>query len=71
MIPDKMQAVCIEKQDGPLGITTVPVPRPKPGEVLIKMAAAPVNPSDLARMKSIATVEDLSSFIPELREVVL
>lgn len=58
-----MLAVHIEREDGPLGITTVPVPHPKPGEVLIKMAAAPVNPSDLARIKSIAT-EDLSSFVP-------
>lgn len=63
MIPDMMRAVCIEKQDGPLGTKTVPVPRPKDGEVLIKMAAAPVNPSDLARIKSIAA-EDLSSFVP-------
>jgi NADPH:quinone reductase len=63
MIPDIMRAVCIEKQDGPLGLKTVPVPRPKQGEVLIKMAASPVNPSDLSRIKNIA-IADFSSFIP-------
>jgi NADPH:quinone reductase-like Zn-dependent oxidoreductase len=63
-IPEKMLAVYLEKQGGSLGIQTVPVPHPKQGEVLLKMAAAPVNPSDLVRIKSIATAEDLLSFIP-------
>lgn len=31
-------------------IEDIPVPRPGPGEVLVKMAAAPINPSDLANI---------------------
>ena len=65
-IPEKMLAVCLEKPGGSLGIQTVPVPHPKQGEVLVKMAAAPVNPSDLARIKNISNGEDLLSFIPGL-----
>jgi NADPH:quinone reductase len=65
-IPEKMLAVYLEKQGGSLGIHTVPVPHPKQGEVLVKMAAAPVNPSDLAQIKNISGEEDLLSFIPGL-----
>jgi NADPH:quinone reductase-like Zn-dependent oxidoreductase len=63
-IPEKMLAVCLEKPGGSLSVLTVPVPHPKQGEVLVKMAASPVNPSDLARIKSIITEEDLLTFIP-------
>ena len=63
-IPEKMQAVHLEKQGEPLVVRTVPVTCPKQGEVLVKMAAAPVNPSDLAQIKSISTEQDLISFIP-------
>lgn len=64
IIPDRMRAVRVEGQGGPLGIATVPVCHPKRGEVLVKIAAAPVNPSDLARIKSISGDENLLSFIP-------
>jgi len=36
---------------GKLILETLPVPRPGPGEVLIRMAASPINPSDLALLK--------------------
>ena len=39
-------------EDAQLAIQTVPVPVPKSGEVLIKVAAAPVNPSDYGKFKS-------------------
>jgi NADPH2:quinone reductase len=65
-IPEKMLAVFLEKQGGSLGIRTVPVPHPKQGEVLVKIAAAPVNPSDLARNKNISGEDDLLSYIPGL-----
>jgi len=32
-------------------VETIPVPKPGRGEVLVKMAASPINPSDLALMK--------------------
>jgi NADPH:quinone reductase-like Zn-dependent oxidoreductase len=63
-IPENMQAVRLEKQGGPLVISAVQIPRPKEGEVLVKMLAAPVNPSALMRIKSIPAEQDLNSFIP-------
>ena len=59
-----MQAVHLDKPGGSLVVVTVPVPHPKKGEVLVKMAAAPINPSDLQRIKSISDEQDLLSFIP-------
>ncbi len=63
IIPEMMKAVKLEGPDGPLTAVTVKVPQPKAGEVLIKMASAPVNPSDLQRIKSVLK-EDVDSFIP-------
>ena len=62
-IPETMQAVCLDGE-GKLRIRTVPVPRPQPGEVLVKMAAAPVNPSDLARIRQITGTPGQADFIP-------
>lgn len=50
-IPKSMLAVLIEENGGPPIVREVPVPRPGPGEVLVRMAAAPINPSDLGFMK--------------------
>lgn len=65
-IPEEMQAVKLEKPDGKLVVRTVRVPRPKKGEVLVKISAAPINPSDLQRIRSISDEEQLSLFIPGL-----
>lgn len=46
-IPERMQAVQLEENGGPLSVRQIPVPRPGPGEVLIRLAASPINPSDL------------------------
>ena len=46
-----MLAAGIDKPGGTLFTREVPVPSPGHGEVLVKMAAAPVHPSDLARLK--------------------
>ncbi len=51
MIPDTMQAVQL-LNSGHLTVGPLPVPRPGAGEVLVRMAAAPVNPSDLGRLSS-------------------
>ncbi len=61
-----MRAVFIEKPGGPLVTKEVDVPVPGPGEVLIKMAAAPVNPSDLARIRNAYGEHDLHDLIPGL-----
>jgi len=45
--PERMQAVQLERNGGPLLVRQIPIPRPGPGEVLIRMAASPINPSDL------------------------
>jgi NADPH2:quinone reductase len=64
--PHKMKAVFLEKKDGPLVVRDVATPAPGRGEVLVKIAAAPVNPSDLARIRNAHTWFDLAKFIPGL-----
>lgn len=47
LIPQTMQAVVQDEPNGPLFIREVPVPTPGPNQVLVRMHAAPINPSDL------------------------
>ena len=50
-IPNIMRAVQLRAYDGKpesIAVVQIPLPRPGTGEVLVRMAAAPVNPSDLA-----------------------
>lgn len=50
-IPSQMQALALSSYGPPpfqLAVATRPVPEPGAGEVLIRIAASPVNPSDLA-----------------------
>jgi NADPH:quinone reductase-like Zn-dependent oxidoreductase len=61
-----MKAVFLENQGGPLIVREVPVPFPGPSEVIVRIAAAPVNPSDLARLRNGHTDNDLKTFIPGL-----
>lgn len=46
-----MRAVRQYEAGGKLVLESVPVPQPGPGEVLIKMHASPINPSDLSLLK--------------------
>ncbi len=62
--PEMMKAVFIDKTTGKLIIKEVNTPQPGPGEVLIKISAAPVNPSDIAKLRHAHTNNDLTSFIP-------
>jgi NADPH:quinone reductase len=52
-IPEQMTAVVLHSYDGSeaLRVEQRPVPKPGPNEVLIKVAATPINPSDLAFME--------------------
>jgi NADPH:quinone reductase len=59
--PETMKAVFLDKPGGNLFQKEVKTPVPGPGEVLVRMKAAPVNPSDLARIRK---AEDLTTFIP-------
>ncbi len=50
-IPKSMQAVQLDEYGGLLTLRECPVPRPGPGQVLIRMAASPINPSDLGFLR--------------------
>ncbi len=50
-IPENMLAIRQHEPDGKLVVETILVPQPGRGEVLVKMAASPINPSDLALLK--------------------
>jgi NADPH:quinone reductase-like Zn-dependent oxidoreductase len=63
-LPEIMLAVLLREDDGCLSARHVPLPRPAAGEVLIKMACAPINPSDLARIKGVTEHADRLTFIP-------
>ncbi|WP_158864952.1 zinc-binding dehydrogenase [Maribellus comscasis] len=45
-----MKAAVLHEAGQPLKISEIDIPKPGPGEVLIKMHASPINPSDLAFM---------------------
>jgi NADPH:quinone reductase len=61
-----MKAVFLEKPGGLLVVKEIKIPQPGPNEVLIKMSAAPVNPSDLAGIRNAHSEHDLTTFIPGL-----
>lgn len=46
-IPNMMQVAQIEQDGGPVVIRRLPVPKPGPGQVLVRMAASAINPSDI------------------------
>ena len=49
-IPSTMHAVQLDKPNGSLTYREIPTPHPQAGEVLVRMAAAPINPSDLGAL---------------------
>lgn len=59
-----MNAVLQDEANGKLYTATVPVPRPSKGEVLVKMAASPINPSDLSFLKGTYIQKPIYPLIP-------
>src|SRR4026209_2329728 len=53
-IPSTMHAVQLDEPNGSLTLREVPMPRPQAGQVLIRMAAAPINPSDLGSLSGLS-----------------
>lgn len=47
LLPESMQAAQLDEDGGKLNLREIPVPHPGPGEVLVRMAVSPINPSDL------------------------
>jgi NADPH:quinone reductase len=63
-LPEIMLAVLLSEIDGQLTARHVPIPKPGPGEVLIKMAASPINPSDLVRISNVTDPSDRLWYVP-------
>lgn len=59
-----MVAAVMEEPLAPLVIRSVPLPVPGKGEVLVKMEAAPLNPSDLSMLRGGYAVKPLYPYIP-------
>lgn len=64
VIPDSMQAVVVDEQSQTLSVRQIPVPKPGAGQVLIRMAAAPINPSDLGFAKGSYGPQEIPYLIP-------
>jgi NADPH:quinone reductase-like Zn-dependent oxidoreductase len=64
-LPGDMTVVTLTGEERRLKTKKANVPEPGKGEVLVKISAAPVNPSDLARIRNVPFSE-LDSFIPGL-----
>lgn len=47
----KMMKALVLAEDGSVAVQDVPIPKPRDGEVLVKILAAPINPSDIAFLK--------------------
>jgi NADPH2:quinone reductase len=52
-LPDTMRALVVDAPGAALRIDTMPLPRPGPGEVLVRIAASPINPSDVMTAKGL------------------
>lgn len=50
-LPATMRAVVLPAYGAGLAVTERPVPLPGPGEVLVRMAASPINPADLSFLR--------------------
>jgi NADPH2:quinone reductase len=65
-LPQTMRALVIDTPGAAPRIETRPVPRPGPGEVLVRIAASPINPSDLMTVQGLYGVGWTFPLIPGL-----
>lgn len=65
-IPTMMQAVLLQAKEGSLTVGPISVPRPGPGQVLVRMAAAPINPSDLGFLRGLYGFQKPFPIVPGL-----
>src|SRR5215470_8583072 len=66
-IPSTMRAVEVRAYDDKpesIFVAEIPVPRPAAGEVLVRMAAAPINPSDVSFINGLYGVKKPLPAIP-------
>ena len=63
-VPLEMDAVELTEEGGPLTLQRRPVARPAAGEVLARVAAAPINPSDLGFLAGTYTVKRTLPVVP-------
>ena len=61
---EKTMKALVLGTDQTITIQDVPIPRPRDGEVLVKVMAAPINPSDLAFLKGFYSSEKPSPSTP-------
>jgi NADPH:quinone reductase len=64
LVTGRMKAVFLEGPEGPLAVRETDIPRPATGEVLVKIAASPINPSDISAIRNAHKNHDLNTFIP-------
>ncbi len=62
--PATMRALEVESYGAPLRLAERPVPRPARGQVLVRMSAAPINPSDIAFTKGLYGVRKPLPAVP-------
>ncbi|NQV15979.1 zinc-binding dehydrogenase [bacterium] len=65
-LPDQMTAIVLDSYSGvaALRVEQRPVPKPKKNEVLVRVAASPINPSDLAFLEGLYGIEKKTPTIP-------
>ena len=64
-LPDTMRALMLTGRDA-LELEQVPRPDPGPGQILVRVAASPVNPSDLMTLKGEYGIGAKYPFVPGL-----
>ena len=63
-LPRTMRALEVAAWGGPLELTERPVPRPARGQVVVRIYAAPINPSDVAFTKGLYGVRKPLPIVP-------